>query len=419
MSENCNQSCSSCSENCAERKEEKTDFSEKLHEMSSVKKVIAIVSGKGGVGKSLVTSMLAVAMNRMEYHTAILDADVTGPSIPKMFGIKEKAQGSQFELYPVKTKTGIDIMSVNLLLENDTDPVVWRGPVIAGAVKQFWTDVIWDDVDFMFIDMPPGTGDIPLTVFQSIAVDGIIVVTSPQELVSMIVSKAVKMAEMMNIPVIGLVENMSYFKCPDNGKNYHIFGESHIEEIAEKHGLKVLAKIPIDPRFSAVSDRGMMELFDGNWLDPVGDVLMRMIENNTEGDISGNSIPSDKKEEDRKMIKIAVASEKEMVTEHFGHCINFNIFEAEGEKIVKSESIPNPGHKPGFLPNYLNDIGVDVVISGGMGAGAIEIFNEKGIEVIVGAEGDAKAAAEAYLKGELESTGSVCQDHKHHDECGH
>ncbi|HHU48877.1 MAG TPA: Mrp/NBP35 family ATP-binding protein [Clostridiales bacterium] len=279
MSENCNQSCSSCSEDCAERKEEKTDFSEKLHEMSSVKKVIGVISGKGGVGKSLITSMLAVTMNRMGYHTAILDADVTGPSIPKAFGIKEKAAGSELGLFPVKTKTGIDIMSVNLLLENDTDPVVWRGPIIAGTVKQFWTDVIWNDVDFMFIDMPPGTGDVPLTVFQSIAVDGIIVVTSPQELVSMIVSKAVKMAEMMNIPIIGFVENMSYFKCPDNGKDYQIFGESHIEEIADKHNLKVLAKLPIDPKISAACDKGLIELFDGNWLDPVAKILEKMEEN--------------------------------------------------------------------------------------------------------------------------------------------
>ena len=273
MSENCNQSCSSCSEDCTERKEEKTDFSEKPHEMSCIKKVIGVVSGKGGVGKSLVTSMLAVTMNRMGYNTAILDADVTGPSIPKAFGVKEKAKGNELGLLPIRTKTGIDMMSVNLLLENDTDPVVWRGPIIAGTVKQFWTDVIWSDVDFMFIDMPPGTGDVPLTVFQSIAVDGIIVVTSPQELVSMIVSKAVKMAEMMNIPIIGLVENMSYFTCPDNGKDYNIFGESHIEEIADKHNLKVLAKIPIDPRISTACDRGMIELFDGNWLDPIGKIL--------------------------------------------------------------------------------------------------------------------------------------------------
>ncbi len=278
MSEKCNQSCSSCSENCAERKEEQIDFSEKPHEMSNIKKVIAVVSGKGGVGKSLVTSMLAVTMNRGGYRTAILDADVTGPSIPKAFGIKEKAMGNEFGLLPVRSKTGIDIMSVNLLLKNDTDPVVWRGPIIAGTVKQFWTDVIWENIDFMFIDMPPGTGDVPLTVFQSIPVDGIIVVTSPQELVSMIVSKAVKMAEMMNIPIVGLVENMSYFKCPDNGKEYQIFGDSHIEEIANKHNLKVLAKLPIDPKISAACDKGMIELFDGNWFDPVSKILVQMEE---------------------------------------------------------------------------------------------------------------------------------------------
>ncbi len=398
MSENCNQSCSSCSEDCAERKEQKTDFSEKLHEMSSVKKVIGVVSGKGGVGKSLVTSMLAVTMNRREHNTAILDADVTGPSIPKVFGIKEKAAGDEFGLFPVKTKTGIDVMSVNLLLENDTDPVVFRGPIISGTVKQFWTDVIWSNIDYMFIDMPPGTGDVALTVFQSIPVDGIIIVTSPQELVSMIVSKAVKMAEMMNIPIIGLVENLSYFKCPDNNKEYQIFGDSHIEEIAEKHNLKVLAKLPIDPRLAAVCDKGLIELFDGDWLDPVANILEKM--------------------EEKEMIKIAVASEDEMVTEHFGHCVNFNVFEAENNQIVKSESISNPGHKPGFLPNYLNDMGVNVVISGGMGGGAIDIFNAKNIEVIVGASGNAKAAAEAYLQGSLKSTGSVCHEHKHHDECG-
>ncbi len=276
MSENCNKNCNSCSEDCAERQGQKTDFSAKLHEMSNVKRVIGIISGKGGVGKSLVTSMLAVTMNRMGYRTAILDADVTGPSIPKVFGIREKAKGNNFGTFPVKTKTGIDIMSVNLLLENDTDPVIWRGPIIAGVVKQFWTNVIWSDVDFMVIDMPPGTGDVPITVFQSIPVDGIIVVTSPQELVSMIVSKAVKMAEKMNIPIIGLVENMSYFKCPDNGKDYQLFGESHIEEIADKHNLKVLAKLPVDPKLSIACDRGIIELFEGNWLESVAEVLEKM-----------------------------------------------------------------------------------------------------------------------------------------------
>ena len=247
--------------------------------MSSIKKVIGVVSGKGGVGKSLVTSMLAVTMNKKGYHTAILDADVTGPSMPKAFGIKEKATGSELGLFPVKSKTGIDIMSVNLLLENDTDPVVWRGPMIGNMVKQFWTDVIWSDVDFMFIDMPPGTGDVPLTVFQSIAVDGIIVVTSPQELVSMIVLKAVKMAEKMNIPIIGLVENMSYFKCSDCGKQHKIFGDSHIDETAEKHHLKVLAKLPVDPEITAACDKGMIEDLDVNWFDDVAKILEKMEEN--------------------------------------------------------------------------------------------------------------------------------------------
>jgi len=398
MSEKCNQSCSSCGEDCADRKEAKTDFREKPHELSNIKKVIGIVSGKGGVGKSSVTSMLAVTMKRMGYNVAILDADVTGPSIPKAFGIKDKATGSEFGLYPLKSKTGIDIMSINLLLENDTDPVVWRGPILANTVKQFWTDVIWGDVDFMFIDMPPGTGDVPLTVFQSLAIDGIIIVTSPQELVSMIVSKAVKMAEMMNIPVIGLVENMSYFKCPDNGKEYKIFGESHIDEIAEKHNLKVLAKLPIDPKISAACDKGMIELFDGDWFDNISKIL--------------------ESSEEKEMMKIAVAGEGKNVTEHFGHCVNFLIYDVENGKITNEESIPNPGHKPGFLPNFLADRGVNVIISGGMGGGAVDIFNERNVEVVVGASGDAKTAVLNYLKGALKSTGSVCHEHHHHDECG-
>lgn len=277
MSENCDQNCGGCSTECADRKEKTNDFSAQPHELSKIKKVIGVVSGKGGVGKSMITSLLAVTMKRMEYKTAILDADVTGPSIPKSFGLKGKAQGSEIGLFPVKSKTGIEIMSVNLLLENETDPVVWRGPVIGNTVKQFWTDVIWGEVDFMFIDMPPGTGDVALTVFQSVAVDGIIIVTSPQELVSMIVSKAVKMAEMMNIPVIGIVENLSYFKAPDTGTEYKIFGESHLEETAAKHGIKVLAKMPIDPKLAAACDAGMIELFDVDWLEPVGDVLVKML----------------------------------------------------------------------------------------------------------------------------------------------
>jgi Mrp family chromosome partitioning ATPase len=276
MSKNCNQSCSTCSDNCNKRKEKQTDFSQKPHDLSNIKKVIGIVSGKGGVGKSLVSSMLAVTMRRRGHNIAILDADITGPSIPKVFGIKQKAAGNELGLWPIKSKTGIDIMSINLLLANDTDPVVWRGPVIANTVKQFWTDVIWSDVDYMFIDMPPGTGDVPLTVFQSIKVDGIIIVTSPQELVSMIVSKAVKMARMMNIPILGLVENMSYFKCPDCDREYQIFGDSNIEKIADKYQINLLARLPIDPGLAEACDKGMIELFGGDWFNKIAAILENM-----------------------------------------------------------------------------------------------------------------------------------------------
>ena len=270
MSE-CTHNCETCGANCGEREAE--SLLAKPHDLSDVKKVIGIVSGKGGVGKSLVTSLMAVLSQRAGYRTAIMDADITGPSIPKAFGITSKAQGSEEGLYPVISKTGIPIMSLNLLMENDTDPVVWRGPVIAGAVQQFWTDVIWGDVDYMFIDMPPGTGDVPLTVFQSIPVDGIIIVASPQELVGMIVEKAVNMAKMMDIPVLGLVENMSFVRCPDCGKEIRVFGESHIEAIAKKHGIGNIAKIPMEPKLAAACDAGMIELFDGDWLDELFDCV--------------------------------------------------------------------------------------------------------------------------------------------------
>lgn len=265
----CTHDCGSCDSNCGEKK----SLVEKPHETTNVKKIIGIVSGKGGVGKSLVTSMLAVTLTRRGRKTAILDADVTGPSIPKMFGITEKAASSSLGLLPAMSRTGVEIMSSNLLLENDTDPVIWRGPVISGLVKQFWTDVLWNDVDFMFVDMPPGTGDVPLTVFQSLPVDGIVVVTSPQQLVSMIVGKAVNMAKTMNVPILGLVENYSYFKCPDCGKQVEIFGKSGIEEVAEEYGLPVLAKLPIDPNFAALCDRGLVELFEGDALERAADAV--------------------------------------------------------------------------------------------------------------------------------------------------
>ncbi len=278
MSENCNQDCNSCGDSCTDRTQEQTDFTAKPHIQSSIKKVIAVVSGKGGVGKSLVTSMMAAKMKKEGFNSAILDADITGPSIPKAFGIKEKAFANELGMLPVKSKTGIDIMSINLLLKEETDPVVWRGPLIGGTVKQFWTDVIWDNIDYMFIDMPPGTGDVSLTVFQSIAVDGIIIVTSPQELVSMIVSKAVKMAELMKIPIIGVVENMSYFVCPDCEKRINVFGESHTEEAAKKHNLKVLAKIPIDTEISKACDAGEIENYQTDFLNELTEILIKMEE---------------------------------------------------------------------------------------------------------------------------------------------
>jgi len=257
----CNGNCSSCSSSdCGDRKKE--SLLAKLNDKASVKKVIAVVSGKGGVGKSTVTSMLAVAMARKGKRVAVLDADITGPSAPKAFGINECQGANEDGIYPGLSNGGIQVMSINLLLDNPGDPVVWRGPVIAGAVKQFWTDVIWEDVDYMFVDMPPGTGDVPLTVFQSLPVDGIIIVTSPQDLVSMIVSKAVKMANMMHVPVLGFVENYSYLECPDCGKRIEVFGKSHLEEIAARFELPILARLPIDPKVAEAFDAGLMETVD-------------------------------------------------------------------------------------------------------------------------------------------------------------
>ena len=270
MSE-CTHDCSSCGEACASREQE--SFRKELHEGASVKKVIAVVSGKGGVGKSLVTSLLASEMQRRGHNAAILDADITGPSIPKSFGITGHCFGTDEYLIPVTTHTGLQIMSINLILQDEREPVVWRGPVIAGAVTQFWTDVMWQDVDYMFVDMPPGTGDVPLTVFQSLPVDGIVIVTSPQDLVGMIVAKAVKMAEMMNIPVIGIVENMSYFKCPDCGKEYSIFGDSKVEREAREFGIEHFVRLPIDPVVAAMVDAGEVEHVSGENIAPLVDVI--------------------------------------------------------------------------------------------------------------------------------------------------
>ena len=271
-SESCTHDCSTCGASCSSRKPE--SLLEPQNKLSNVRRVIGIVSGKGGVGKSLVTSSLSVAMKRRDYRTAVLDADITGPSIPKVFGLAPgSVKGSEDGMFPSMTKSGIEVMSVNLLLSDESAPVVWRGPVIAGMVKQFWTDVIWNEVDYMFVDMPPGTGDVPLTVFQSIPLDGIIIVTSPQDLVSMIVEKALNMARMMNIPVIGLVENYSYIKCPHCDEKISVFGESNVDKTAERFGIEVLEKLPIDPAIASLCDRGSIELMPNDFMSHTADKI--------------------------------------------------------------------------------------------------------------------------------------------------
>mgnify|MGYP004732651849 FL=1 len=271
MSE-CTHDCSTCGQSCGQRTEPES-LLQKPHEQSHIKKVIGVCSGKGGVGKSMVTSLLAVAMQRMGLKVGILDADITGPSIPREFGLKQKAEGNDTGIFPVRTTTGIDVMSLNLLLPNDSDPVAWRGPIIAGAVTQFWTDVIWGDKDVLFIDMPPGTGDVMLTVCQSIPVDAAVLVSTPQELVGMIVEKSIKMVDMLNIPVIGLVENMSYVQCPDCGKKIAVFGESHVDAIARQYGIPHTAALPIDRKLAASADKGMIELTNGDWLDEIANAI--------------------------------------------------------------------------------------------------------------------------------------------------
>lgn len=270
--ENCQHNCSECGSECAARTQPQS-FLESPNKLSHIKKVIGVMSGKGGVGKSLVTSLLAAAMQKKGFRAAILDADITGPSIPQIFGVREKAYGVEQGIIPAKTSGGIQLMSINLMLEKDTDPVVWRGPVIAGVVRQFWTDVIWEDVDYMFVDMPPGTGDVPLTVFQSLPVDGIVVVSTPQELVGMIVGKAVKMAEMLQIPVLGLVENMAWFECPSCREKHRIFGDSHMDKLAREYGIPALAQIPVNPDLAAACDGGRIEDFRCDWLEGLAETI--------------------------------------------------------------------------------------------------------------------------------------------------
>lgn len=405
--------------------EHHNEFSLENNPNNTIRRVIAVVSGKGGVGKSMVTSLLAAAMKRSGRKVGVLDADITGPSIPKLFGVQDQRPvPTEAGLLPVVSQHGMQVMSINVLLDDAESPVVWRGPILANTVKQFWTDVVWGDLDFMFLDMPPGTGDVPLTVFQSIPLDGIVIVTSPQDLVSMIVKKAVNMAKKMNIPIIGIVENMSHVICPGCGETIKIFGQSVTEELALEWGIPFLGSLPIDPRLTELSDLGQIETASIDYLDKAITAMQKIP---AKGEPASIPEPPNLETEPASMQgrtqevpmkKIAIAAEGHYVCEHFGHCEGFNIFTTQEGKIIAQDFLANPGHKPGLLPNLLNEQGVHVVIAGGMGAGAIDIFNEKGIDVITGARGMVDQTLATYLDGQLLSTGSVCHDHQHAGDCG-
>ncbi|PYG89926.1 Mrp family chromosome partitioning ATPase [Ruminiclostridium sufflavum DSM 19573] len=390
-SESCGGSCSSGG--CGN---EPQSFIEKTHELNSIKRVIGVVSGKGGVGKSLVTSTLAVMMNRRGYNVGVLDADITGPSIPKVFGINDRIQGSDLGMYPQKSAEGISVMSVNLLLDKDESPVIWRGPVIAGVVKQFWTDVIWGDIDYLFLDMPPGTGDVPLTVFQSIPLDGIIIVSSPQDLVSMIVKKAYNMAKAMNIPVLGIVENMSYLRCPDCGKNIKIFGESKVDSIAEKLGIKVLGKMPIDPSVAELCDRGEVEKLNNDYLAEAVSTIEKKLD-------VGKVI---------KTLKIAIPTDGTNISLHFGKCEDFTVFDIENSVIKSKTMLSTEGNLHGLLPTFLSVKGINAVIADSMGDGAKNNLIKNNIEIISGVSGDIDQAINAYLEGTLQAAGTKSAEHE-------
>lgn len=406
----CSSDCSSCGASCSSRETTKEDFLEPANKYSHVKKVIGVISGKGGVGKSFITSYMSVLMNRKGYKTAILDADITGPSIPKAFGIHSKATGNDVGIFPALSKNGTKIMSINLLLETDDTPVIWRGPVIAGTVKQFWSEVLWEDVDYMFVDMPPGTGDVALTVFQSLPVDGLIIVTSPQELVSMIVSKAVNMANAMEIPILGLVENYSYIQCGNCGEKISVFGTSHIDEIAEKYGLPVLGRIPIDPAIAAAIDGEKVEDLEGDWLNAAVATLEK-----THPIVAQDSAVK----EQSAVIKIAVTTdENKNVFQHFGRCETFTVYEFVGEELVSKSLLSSNGSGHSELATLLQEQKMNVLICGGIGMGAMEALMSAGILVIPGAQGDVDVVTAAYLEGSLsESTEPNCGHHDAHDEC--
>ncbi|MBP3608845.1 MAG: P-loop NTPase [Lachnospiraceae bacterium] len=406
----CSGNCSGCGSDCSSRKPDKSSFLEPMNEYSNVKRVIGVVSGKGGVGKSFVTSYLSVLMNRKGFKTAILDADITGPSIPKAFGMKEMVQANEMGIIPAVTKNGIEMVSVNLLLDAEDTPVIWRGPVIAGTVKQFWSQVLWGDVDYMFVDMPPGTGDVPLTVFQSLPLDGIIIVTSPQELVSMIVSKAVNMAKMMDIPVLGLVENYSYIQCGNCGEKISVFGKSHIDEISEKFGIPVLAKLPLDSKIAEAIDAGLVEDLQGDWMDAAANVL--------ESITAADKAAADKAAS--KNVKIAVTTdENKNVYGHFGSATLFTVYTLEEGRLVEKKELANAGNGHTSTVEALVKENVNVVICGGIGGPAMDGLLKKGILVIPGVQGDIDVAVAGYLDGSLNANNvPTCNHHDHEDgEC--
>lgn len=416
MSE-CSGSCNGCEETCSSRQPSKEEFLVPANPYSNVKRMIGVVSGKGGVGKSLITSYLSVLLNRKGYHTAILDADITGPSIPKAFGVHKKVEAVEAGIIPAQSETGIKMISANLILETEETPVIWRGPIIAGTVKQFWSDVMWGEVDYMFVDMPPGTGDVPLTVFQSLPLDGIIIVTSPQDLVSMIVSKAVNMANAMDIPIIGMLENYSYIMCSDCGKRMSVFGESHVEKVAIDHGIRVLGKLPIDPVIAKAIDEEKIEQLQGDWLDNAAQIL----------EVEYPPIEKESKEEkmehtasSSKPVKIAVTNDgNDNIYEHFGTCERFAVYEIDQNGLLNRSELSTNGKGHSEIAGLLKENNITVVICGGIGGPAMEMMIDAGVSVIPGQSGDIKVAVAAYLDGSLiASKEATCDHHDHHDQEG-
>lgn len=403
----CSGECNGCESGCGSAGQKAITF-EPANQYSSIKKVIGVVSGKGGVGKSLSTSYLSVLMNRKGYNTAILDADITGPSIPKAFGIKEKAQGNDFGLLPAVSKKGTKVMSVNLLLDSEEMPVVWRGPIIAGTVKQFWTDVLWDKVDYMFVDMPPGTGDVPLTVFQSIPLDGIVIVTSPQELVSMIVAKAVNMAKAMNVPILGVIENYSYISCGNCGEKISVFGESHVDEVAAKYNLKVLDRIPIDPAIAKAIDGGNVEDLQVDYLSNTANYIEQELSLDREsvGTVANKTV-----------IAVPVDGDNK-VNAHFGKTEAFRIYEFEESTLVNQGTLRNEASGHDEVAAMLLAKNVQVVLCNGIGMGALQALMDQNVQVYPGLEGDVDVVVASYLDGAIVNGGfSTCSSHSDDSSC--